>query len=408
MLFSAAGISFAWELILLGHVQETYDDNINSSITDKRHDFISEFTAGLGVRHEGKTQTLDIIGHVIEQVYSMNFGLTNNAQDAAISYTKAFTEGIGIQISDIFQNYPEPDRFAVLFGHTHGRMRYYSNTFSLGAHFDVNKYYTITLAYTNQYNKYFYTHTRIDRIYEYFGGANNNQQLESSFSQGVQTQHQVHWTSSNMSFIYYNYQWVQQNPGGVSQVHTPGAGHRLNFTNQLYTEFRIAPDLIIPAPQVYQSYLDSLTHPSDKLRATLFTSLSLVNDVDRNTNASLVFSYQNTVMTNTTDIVANWQINGNLSRHVFPWLSLMTSIFYGQGVNYAQNATNMLFGFLINAGFEFTEHVSATVSYNITLNYTEINGLKINRDYVWYNGGFLRAVTGYYRNRVSLGLTAQL
>lgn len=408
LLFSVIGISFSWELLLQGRIRETFDDNIASTAYDKRYDFISEFMFGLGVHHEGRTQTLDIIGHVIQQIYSINFGLTNNAQDAALNYILSLTDNVTFHVNDVFNNYPEPVQYEVLFGSTHGRMKYYRNSFNFTGTFDITTHFSINILYNNQYSKYFYTHTYQDRFYEYLVGINNLRNLDSSLVHIARFQNEIHWDSSNITFIYYAYEWIKQVPGGVSQIHRPGVGHRYNITTQLYAELRVAPDIIFPSQDRINYDLTTLIRGIEEYHVRPFIMFSLVNDVDQRTNASLTFTYQTSIMTNSRDALDNWQINGNLIRQLFPRFLLTSSIFYGQGVSYTNHTTNRLFGITLSGAYQFVEHFSAFLTYDFTWNNTEVNGLRVGNNWVIYNGGYYNANSGYWRNRVSIGISAEL
>jgi hypothetical protein len=92
---------------------------------------------------------------------------------------------------------------------------------------------------------------------------------------------------------------------------------------------------------------------------------------------------------------------------VLPRLSLTSSIFYGQGYYFGQNTLNRLFGLLLTFSYDLTEHVSAFVSYNFTLNFIHVYGYKIIDGIVWNNGGYIREDSGYIRNRASIGVRAE-
>ncbi len=364
----------------------------------------------MGVRQEGKTYTLDLMGHVNQQIYSMYFGLTNNNQDVTLNLSKSFSELITFQITDIFTNYPEPDTFAALFGNTYGRMRYWRNGFNLTGTFEANKHYMIRIVYSNQFSKYFYTHTRQWYINNYISMNYSNQELKYSLNQGARIQHEVHWDSSNYSYLFYEYQWTKSFPGGVLQVHRPGIGYRHDFTKQLYIEGRVAPDIVFP-PTIRrtsitafgtQIYLSSGT-PYD---VSLYAYIMLGHNIDQRTNAALSFTYQNSVLANNADPTTNWQIQGTLSRNIIDKLMLTSSIFYGQAYLFTSKTTIRLFGFSISPAFEFTENISMSVSYSFTLNYSHISGQRIPGGYVLSNTTFLKQDTGYYRNRASIGVNA--
>ncbi|MBP7736591.1 MAG: hypothetical protein KA369_11505 [Spirochaetes bacterium] len=412
LLFSAAGISYAWEFNIIGTIRETFDDNIRAiaetPLQKKKYDYISEILIALGLHHEGKTYTLDLMGHVNQQIYARHFGLTNNNQDAALNLTKAFSELVSFQISEVFQNFPEPDTFENLFGTSEGRMRYWRNNFNLTGIFEANKYYLIRLIYTNSFSKYFYTRNSRWYTERFFYPINLNQDLKYSLVNTARMQHEIHWDSSNYTYLFYEYQWTRSYPGGILQVHRPGVGYRHDFTRQLFIEGRVSPDFVF-SPHNTRGNITALgvqyvIPPSTPYDISLYTYIMVSHDVDQRTNASLNFTYQNSVLANNADPTTNWRIDGNITRQIFDKLLFTSSAFYGEVYIFTTKTTNRLVGLSVSATYEFTEHVSATMSYNFTWNYAYVAGYSLIGGYVYSNGAAIQGITGYYRNRVSLAL----
>jgi hypothetical protein len=412
LLFLAAGISYAWDFNIIGTIRETFDDNIRAIpetyLEKKKYDFISELLLGLGLRHEGKTYTLDLMGHVNQQIYARHFGLTNNNQDVELNLTKNFSELVSFEVTEVFQNYPEPDRFEVLFGNSEGRMRYWRNNFSLTGIFEANKYYMIRLIYTNQFSKYFYTRTRLWYIERFFYRSYMNQDLKYSLVNTARMQHEIHWDSSNYTYIFYEYQWTKSYPGGILQVHRPGVGYRHDFTRQLYIEGRISPDFVFSPNNTRGNVtaygVQVLIPPSTPYDVSLYAYLMVSHDVDQKTNAQLNFTYQNSILANNADPTTNWLIAGNLTRQIIDRLLFTSSIFYGQSYIFATKTTDRLIGLSISSTYEFTEHISATIAYNFTWNYSYVTGYRLFGGYVYSNGAYVKEISGYYRNRVSIAV----
>ena len=410
LLFSAAGISLAWEFNILGTIRETFDDNIRAiaetPLQKKEYDFISEILVGLGLRHEGKTFTLDLMGHVNQQIYARHFGLTNNNQNVELRLTKNFSELVSFEITELFHNYPEPDRFEALFGNSEGRMRYWRNEFSLTGVFEANKYYIIRLIYTNQFSKYFYTRTREWYLQRFLLSSYMNQDLKYSMVNMARMHHEIHWDSSNYTYIFYEYQWTKSSPGGILQVHRPGVGYRHDFTRQLYIEGRISPDIVFRpsnARSTVSAYgVQVVVPPSTPYDISLYAYLMVSHDVDKKTNAMLNFTYQNSILANNADPTTNWLITGSLTRHIIDRLLFASSIFYGESFIFATKTTDRLIGLSVSSTYEFTENFSATIAYNFTWNYSYVAGYRLMGGYVYSNGAAVQGVSGYYRNRVSI------
>lgn len=128
------------------------------------------------------------------------------------------------------------------------------------------------------------------------------------------------------------------------------------------------------------------------------------HDVDQRTNASLNFTYQNSILANNSDPTTNWFITGNLTRQIFDRFSFASSLFYGESYIFARKTIDRLIGLSASATYEFTEHISATVAYNFTWNYSYVTGYRLFAGYVYSNGAAVQKISGYYRNRVSLAL----
>lgn len=330
-------------------------------------------------------------------------------EDATLHYTKMFSENVNLLISDTFQHYPEPDRYQRSFGITEGRVDYFNNNFAIDGIFTVNAHYRFTAGYSIQYMK-----NQYKKNWQYYYNLINNnfidRNIDHTLSQMARTQHEVHWDSSNYTFVFYDYSWIQQNLGGVSHIHTPGLGYRHSFTNQLYAECRVAPDFLVPYNDIrltmnpVQYYLASI----NPLYIRVFAFLTLVNDVDDRTTASLSFTYRTSIMENINDMFTSWQISGDFTRQVFTRLMVQASIYYGQGFYVHRNTTNRLFGFAPSVAYVFTENFSIRVWYDLSVNYTHVDGYRVLGGYVYNRNGFEVADSGYVRNRISIGATAEL
>jgi hypothetical protein len=471
VIFSVISVTYGWKLVVQGRVQETFDDNIHSTIETRRNlfqfltnplstfissrdikrwDFITEPMFGLGVQHEGKTYMLNIIGHIYARIYNQYYQLSNYYEDATLNLTKAFSDQISFQVTNVFQNYPEPARFEVLSGNMLGRMQYLRNNVNCMGLFEVNPHYMIRLEYTNQYTIYYYTHTGTSRANDMYRGTPLNQNLKHSIMHDAQMRHEIHWDSANNTYLFYEYEWINQSPVGipkvyspsiVSMVHRPGIGYRHDFTKQLYIEGRVAPDIVFPShvirisvtayggrliipPSIHYPYLqyyNNIQPPglylwvNEKTREitpyyiSFYAYLTLSNDVDEKTNARLTFTYMDRILDNAADTISSWEIVGDMTRYILPRLSLTASVFYGQGSYYAQRTTNRLFGFNISFAYDIVEYVSAFVTYDFTLNYNHVDGYRVPlvHNLVWDNGAYMLENSGYLRHRATIGVRAE-
>ncbi|MDM7987073.1 MAG: hypothetical protein QUS13_07055 [Smithella sp.] len=409
--------ALAIDLVLAGTAQEIFDDNIlsvaESDLQEKNFDFITELMLRIGMRIEKQTQELELSGTVYQEIYSMNFCLTNNYQDATAIYTIQPLETISFMVIDRFQNYPEPETFERLFGIQQGRMRYWANDCGFTARFVMTNHYTMILNYSNLYTRYFYTKTWGSRLAGYLANTYINRDIRHSFSHNANMRHEVEWDSSNVTSLYYEYSWFSQTPGGISQVHNPGAGHRYSITPQLHVEARIGPTFLFP----YYSDLHRLDTYSIREYQThkpyyvaLFSSGMVTQEVDNRTTLRLTFVYQNSIIDNIMDNFRNWQIAGSIDRQLFNRINLSANIFYGEGELAQQNRKTRLLGISIAPAYEIIEHLTANLSYEFTYNASQLSaewGMHPYRGFTFNNGLISRAATRYMRNRVSIGVRGE-
>jgi hypothetical protein len=404
-------ILYAWDNILQGQVRETYDDNITSAAYGRENDFISEFMVGIGVRNEGKVQVLDVLGHVFQHVYAVHPGLSNNYQDLTVNYTRNISEHTSFRFSNIFQNFPDPDRFEILFGNSSGRMRYIRNNFDSGISIEINKHYAVILGYSNQFMNYYYKHTRRYYLDNIMRGVYINRQIRHSLTQTFTMRHEFIFNSSNAVFINYSYLLANYYPGLASQSHTPSLGYRHNFTNQLYFECMAAPEISIPArtrDYTVNGMIDSYRRRNkEKTDVSLYALVSLVDEIDQRTSLRLWFMRQNTVLSHMAQNMLNWQFGCDMNRQIFPRLSIVGSLFYGQGIIYSTDTNVRLFGLRLSGSYDFTDHISGAVFIDHILNYTYLSGYRLNSKYIIRNAVIQRSSFGYSRNRLSLALQAE-
>jgi hypothetical protein len=342
LIFASISKTLADGLILQGSVSEMYDDNINNSNDNPETDYITNLTLGLGVKLEGKTQTLQLLGHINQQLYYKNSSLNNNAQDLILNYIKEFSSRDKFTLNDTFQHYPEPRDFSAMYGQPAGRNSYYTNLLSLAFDKDLISDFSINLHYANEI-------TRVS------GGTANN-----SMSNSAGSALNYSFNAFNIAFIFYDYKITKYESGngnGNGQEnntqHTAGVGYQHFFTKQLSLTSRVG-----------FNYIKS----QDDTQYAPYFLLSIIDTIDENNtiNISVTRSYQTTLLTDT--VYDSWIFSALFTRQVSARMTFSLSTFYQYGtiVSSLSNEESSLFGLNTFVNYYLNENIFVSAKYTYT------------------------------------------
>lgn len=118
---------------------------------------------------------------------------------------------------------------------------------------------------------------------------------------------------------------------------------------------------------------------------------SLIDDVNKNNQLNITYLKENTISNIYNDTFKNWNISANLRREISDRTGINISLFYGKGSYDISRVTVKLGGVSIILGFIVNEFVNFNIGYNYTRNSSTAPASEENI---------------YYRNQVSLGLSA--
>ena len=335
----------AVDLKVLGSVYETYDDNISLTKTNKKDDYITNASVGLLAKYEGKTEGLSFSGRVAQHNYMDNTNFDNTSEDFTLSGQKEFSAYDRATIKNTFTHAEDPSSFEDEFGRTSGRYSYYRNKFNMAYSRDFSKEFTLIGRYFNDVDTY----------------------SRSDMSDSVQNRigFEGDYIVSSHTTAYGAYDFTQRDfdPGSKALTNSLYAGARQFFSSQLFLDAATGVDFI-------KSYNDK---NYEKPRFTL----SLTDDLDETTRASITFDKRYFTNSSTQDLFNYWQTSANLSRRIFQRLGMNMSGFYGKGTYTTMNIKDTLKGASTGLNYDITEYITANVSYT----YSKTTSNDASRDY---------------------------
>ena len=315
-------------------VTETYDDNITYLNINPKQDFITTATLGLSVKYEGKTQSLDFLGHLNQEIFARNNNFNNISEDFNLNFQKEFSRYDRISIKNVFLHAEEPRSFEDAFGRTSGRYSYYDNRFSMGYSHDISKQITLTGSYANET----YLLSRNDQSDSYLNRMRVS--LEDALS------------STAILLFSYDLAYRTFNPGEDALTNTLTTGLRYYLTKQLYLEGNTGLDIIDSYDK--RTYFEPLVN------------LSLIDDVDRNTRINITFNHQYSTIAYQQNLFNYTQISGSFNRQLLKKLAVSLNGFYGEGEYIGADIKDKLTGVGIGFVYDIWHNIKGTLNYNYT------------------------------------------
>lgn len=348
----------AMEIILQGSVNETYDDNINTSGSAPESDWLTNIMLGITARSEVRAFDFDFSGHVYQRLSANHAENSSNSQDLAGSFNKDFSENVSFGISDVFQNYPEAGSFGVLFGRGDDNSGYKSNTANINLNIYLTQKLFLAGMYTNGIMK------------------NDSYQLSDSVSHNPGGAIGYSFNTANILRFGYLYQLMKYDNGEKIRGDSGYAQYEKYFTKQLRSLILAGYD-----------YIDSDQGQSLSKR----WMASLIDDVDETNQLNITYEYGSAISNILNDILKNWTIRGTLSRQISNRVIMNMSIFYGEGTYEISGIKDKLFGASVNAAYIVTDFINLDIGYIFTWSSSEDPGA----DEIKYD-----------RNQFSIGLSA--
>ena len=313
-------------------VTETFDDNITYVNTNPKKDFITTGSLSLDAKYEGKTQSLDFLGRLYEQLFAKYHKYDNTPADFILNFQKEFSRYDRMSINDGFLHAQEPVSFEDAFGRTPGRYGDYSNQFSLGYSHDISKQMTLTGRYANEADLFSSSSDQSDSYLNTVGMS-----LED--------------TLSSAAILLFSYDLALRNfdPGKNALTNTLTTGLYYYFTKQLYLEGNTGLDIIDSYDN--RVYCKPLIH------------LSLIGDVDKNTRAAIDFSRQYSTIAYEQNLFDYTKISGSVSRQLLERLAASLNGFYGEGKYIGAGIKDKLAGVGIGFAYDIRHNIKGILNY---------------------------------------------
>lgn len=132
---------------------EKYNDNITYDHKKAKEDLITNAGLGISALYEGSKNTLEVAGHVYQEVFAKNSDLDYTSQDININFKRELSQCDRISISDVATNTVLPLWFEGTASSARlrgvGRIPYYTNRFTTNYDRDVSRDLTVNIKYAN-------------------------------------------------------------------------------------------------------------------------------------------------------------------------------------------------------------------------------------------------------------------
>lgn len=342
-----------------GTVSEIYDDNITrtNSSGNKTEDFTTRLTLNLGVKYEGKTRTLDFMGHINRDIFAANHNFNNTSEKLELNFQNELSKYDIIRLKDTFTHAYEQSSFDDTFEGAEGRYTYYKNQFNLDYTRDISKQFTVIARYANEINELSREGTRDSYL--------NTLGFETDYI----------YSADTVFFMLYNFSKRKYDDAGDISIHTVAAGIRQYITKQLYFDGTGGVDFI--------------TSPEDTKDTGEYIQGSLTDEIDENTALSLSFTKRNQTISYREDFFDSWRMSGLFKRQLLERLGCSLSGFYGKGKYRSLNVTDTLRGANIAFSYDLRENLKGDLTYT----YSDTDSTDEAR--------------GYTKNVISSGLTIE-
>jgi hypothetical protein len=345
------------EIKLHGAVYETYDDNITYVKEEKIHDWITKPSVGATLIYEGKTTSIAVTGSYYHEFYIDNSGFDNNSGDVTATLNSELSKYDRISLKESFSKTYEPRSFEDQFGFIGERYDSNRNRVDFGYARDVSQHFGISTRYSNEYNSY------------------SRDDITASFlnTGGVEGSYIV---SSDLSFFTaYDFSRRDFDEGPHATTNTWTGGFRKLLTKQVYIDASTGVDFI----RAYSG--NDYTKP--------FGLISITDDINDRTSASVLFSKRYSTISYTEDIFDQWQVSTQLKHELTQKLTGTVSAFYGQGEYVSTEQEDEFIGTSAGLYYDINDKWRASATYS----YSNQNSTSIFSE--------------YNKNTVTLGLTTE-
>ncbi|VAX37818.1 hypothetical protein MNBD_UNCLBAC01-1513 [hydrothermal vent metagenome] len=339
-------------------MQVEYDDNVTSTVdANKKSDLINELTLGVVFGQEGKTQSWNIKGDLIQSLFTNNTLLNNLSQYLKGNYKKEISKYDRLNVTNVFTRAESISRFEDSFGENIEPFRYFRNRFNAQYERDLAKRFAMKADYMNEIYETERT-TSADSIL-------NKYTLELDYIK-----------ASDLFFLMeYGLTTRHYSTGEDTNLHDFLSGGRYYFTSVFYMDIRAGVSLV--------KTFDNQNLIEPKYR------VMFIQNTNESTQISFTYQKDNSAGSARREVFDSWRISGNLYHQVLQRLAVNSTIFYGEGQYNSSGLGDTLSGGRVQLNYDIREKANLTLAYR----YAKTDSTQDSRDSV--------------RNVVTLGLTVK-
>ena len=343
-----------------GKISENYSNNVTFA-KDKENrieDFMTMLALGLDMKYEGKRRALGISGRASRRVKTKSTDIQNSSENLTVNFRNEFSEYDAISVNNTFTHTQMPETFEDEFGRIQGRFDSYNNGLSFQYNRIINKYFNVGVNYDN-------------RFY-----SNSREGTKDLYKNGVRLRvNYIHSAATDFS-LSSNFSKSEFEGGDDVSMYLISAGVGHYITKRL--QFRAGAGV-------------NVSSRGEDRNTRQDINISLSNQIDENTNASLSYTRGVQLSADTGNLFSNWRITGRLTRQLLEDLNGSLSGFYGQGEYDLTGVTDTLAG------------ASASLSYNF---WRGKRGSRVSGSlgYTYSNLDSTDEDRGYDRNSITSGV----
>lgn len=326
-------------------LSESYTDNVYLVNDDEIDDFLTSINLGIGLIQEGKTQSLNLVGTLTQELFAKETSLNNLSEDLRLDYKKEFTRYDRIQVTNHFRHADDTQNFETDFGRVNGRYSYFRNNVNIQYSKDLSQHFTLDSSYGNEI---YYT-------------SQEGESDSTLHTIGIMLEQIL---SSQTTFLYgYNLSSRIFDDGADTNTNSIIGGARQYFTSQLFAEAF--------------AYLDIINDFDNRTKTKPQFIVSLTNDFSEDTSASLMFQQSTAANAYSADLFDSWQVALNLNHQLLERLRMGANAFIGEGEYDVSQINDKTLGVSFHFDYDLRENMIARFAYRLSGN----NSNEDSRDY---------------------------
>lgn len=355
--FNLKGFDIKIKDITMG---ETYDDNITYAKKEMKEDLITNLGLGISALYEGKKNTVEVGGHIYQDVYAENSDLNYTSEDIMLNFKSELSLNDRISLNNVITNTVAPlwfegPSFSPNQG-AGGRIPYYKNRFTMDYARDVSRQLTVKVKYASDVDA-FETETLLDSFVNKAG-------LEANYMLSTTT----------ILLFTYDFSNRQFEDKQDASINTIAQVVRQYITKKLYFDIGGGLDFV-------DSYRDDTFFEPVILSAITY-------DMGENTQIRLLFNKKDDTNPFDQQITDCWRTSLSVTRRMSERLVCDLSLSYGDVKSIPSHFEQKI----LDAGSSLIYDINRNLRGRFTYTYSEA-----------VTSG---ETSGYTKNTVLLGLEA--